>query len=108
MARMVQCVKLRQQLPGLNAPPFFGELGDRIYNHVSAQAYAMWQPYATMIINHNGLSLGKPQHRDFLMQQMEEFFFGDNTPVVEGWIPPGQQAPAKGAKGGSGFAPRRK
>lgn len=105
MARMVQCVKLGQLLPGLDAPPFPGELGDRIFNEVSAEGYALWQPFATMLINHNGLSLANPHHRDFLMEQMEQFFFGEDAPMPEGWVPPGQ-APAKGSKGGG--MPRRK
>ena len=105
MARIVQCVKLGRHLPGIAQAPFPGELGQRIYNRVSAQAYGMWPQYATMIINHNGLSLGNADHRDFLMQQMEDFFFGQDAQMPEGWIPPGQ-APAKGAKGGG--APRRK
>ena len=94
MARMVQCVKLGQLLPGLEWPPFPGELGQRIYNNVSAQGYQMWPSYATMIINHNGLSLGNPQHRDYLQKQMEEFFFGEDAQMPEGWIPENQ--PPKG------------
>jgi Fe-S cluster biosynthesis and repair protein YggX len=117
MARMVQCVKIGQLLPGLEQPPFPGELGERIHEHVSAQGYEMWHPYATMLINHYGLSLGNPQHRDYLMDQMEEFFFGQSVQPIEGWAAPGQ-AGAKGggapsAKGGApaakgGGAPRRK
>ena len=87
MARTVQCVKLGMELPGLEEPPFPGELGERIFQNVSAEAYEMWQPYATMLINHNGLSLANPHHRDWLMEQMEEFFFGEDAPMPEGWIP---------------------
>lgn len=105
MARMVKCVKLGHELPGLDAPPFPGDLGDRIFKSVSREAYEMWQPYATMLINHHGLNLANPQHRDWLMEQMEDFFFGEDAPMPEGWIPPGQ-APAKSSKGGG--APRRK
>ena len=93
-------------MPELEAPPFPGELGERIYENVSAEGYALWQPYATMLINHNGLSLANPHHRDFLMEQMEEFFFASDAPMPEGWIPEGQ-APSKASKGGGGM-PRRK
>ncbi len=104
MARMVQCVKLGQLLPGLDKPPFPGELGERVLEHVSADAYSMWQQYSTLIINHQGLSLGNPSHRDFLMQQMEEFFFGNDQGMVpEGWVPPGQG----GAKGGAAPPPAK-
>ncbi len=108
MARTVQCAKLGQPLPGLERPPFPGELGQRIYDNISAEAYEMWQQYQTLLINHNGLNLANPSHRDFLMEQMEDFFFGEEAQMPEGWVPEGQ-APAKGgaapAKGG---APARK
>lgn len=99
MVRMVQCVKLGRELPGLNAPPFPGELGQRIYEHVSQQAWDMWPAQATIIINHYGLSLADPQAQQILMQQMEEFYFGEGAQMPEGWTPQGQ-----GGKGG----PRRK
>jgi hypothetical protein len=54
MARMVQCVKIGRELPGLENPPFPGELGQRIYDNVSAEAYALWQPHMTILINHYG------------------------------------------------------
>jgi Fe-S cluster biosynthesis and repair protein YggX len=99
MARMVQCVKLGRELPGLDAPPFPGPLGQRIYEHVSQQAWDMWPQQATIIINHYGLSLADPQAQQILMQQMEEFYFGEGARMPEGWTPPGQ-----GGKGG----PQRK
>ncbi|NJN15000.1 MAG: oxidative damage protection protein [Oscillochloris sp.] len=100
MARMVNCVKFGRELPGLERPPFAGSLGQRIYEHVSQQAWQMWPAQATLIINHYGLSLGDPNAQKILMQQMEEFFFGENAAIPEGWTPPVPQA-----KGG---APRRK
>jgi Fe-S cluster biosynthesis and repair protein YggX len=98
---MVDCVKLGRQLPGLERPPFPGPLGQRIFDNVSQQAYQLWPAQATLIINHYGLSLGDPNAQQVLMQQMEEFFFGENARMPEGWTP---QA-ARPAKGG---APRRK
>ncbi len=101
MPRMVNCVKLGRELPGLERPPFPGPLGQRIFENVSQQAYQLWPAQATVIINHYGLSLGDPNAQQILMQQMEEFFFGENARMPEGWTP---QA-ARPAKGG---APRRK
>lgn len=101
MPRLVNCVKLGRELPGLERPPFPGPLGQRIFDHVSQQAYQLWPAQATLIINHYGLSLGDPNAQQILMQQMEEFFFGENAKLPEGWTP---QA-ARPAKGG---APRRK
>ena len=104
MARLVQCVKLGRELPGLDAPPFPGELGQRIYEHVSAEAYALWQPHMTILINHYSLNPADPETRQILRDQMEEFFFGEDARMPEGWVPEGAGAP--GAKGGG--APARK
>ncbi|NWF81165.1 MAG: oxidative damage protection protein [Chloroflexi bacterium] len=98
MPRMVLCVKLGRELPGLERQPFPGPLGQRIYEQVSAQAYGLWPAQATLIINHYGLSLGDPNAQRILLQQMEEFFFGEDAAMPEGWTP------APPAKGG----PRRK
>ena len=103
MPRMVKCVKLGRELPGLDAPPFPGKLGDRIYDEVSQQAWNMWPQQSTLIINHYGLNLADPQSQKLLMQAMEEFFFGENAQVPEGWAPP-----ARPTKGGASGAPRRK
>src|SRR5262245_30081755 len=74
MPRMVQCVKFGRELPGLEALPFAGPLGERIYNQVSQQAWNLWPAQATLIINHYGLNLADPQAQQLLMQAMEEFF----------------------------------
>ena len=95
MARMVQCVKLGRELPGLDKAPVLGELGERIYEQVSAQAWEMWMQQSIILINHYGLSFADPQATAFMRAQMEEFFFGTDAPMPEGWTPEGQ--PAKGA-----------
>jgi Fe-S cluster biosynthesis and repair protein YggX len=97
---MVNCVKLGRELPGLERPPFPGPLGQRIYDEISQEAYNLWPAQATLIINHYGLSLGDPNAQKILMQQMEEFFFGADAKMPEGWSPPGRQS--------KGAAPRRK
>jgi Fe-S cluster biosynthesis and repair protein YggX len=104
MPRMVQCVKLGRELPGLAKPPFSGELGQRIYEHVSAEAWSMWPAQATLIINHYGLNMADPEARQILREQMEEFFFGEHNQMPEGWAPAG----AKGGSKGGGAPPRRK
>lgn len=88
MTRMVNCVKFGKELPGLDKPPFPGELGLRIYEHVSRQAWALWPAQATIVINHYGLSLADPRAQDILMRQMEEFFFADGQQLPEDWAPP--------------------
>lgn len=107
MARMVQCVKIGRELPGLDRPPFPGELGQRIFENVSKQAWQMWQEQSILLINHYGLSMGNPQDRDLLMQEMEQFFFGEGAQMPEGWIPEGAKGGAAPQKGG-GYAPPQK
>jgi Fe-S cluster biosynthesis and repair protein YggX len=102
MPRTVNCAKLGRELPGLEKPPFSGELGRRIYDNISAEAYAMWQPHMTILINHYGLNPADPETRKMLRGEMEEFFFGENARMPEGWVP-ADAAPTKG-----GGVPRRK
>jgi Fe-S cluster biosynthesis and repair protein YggX len=101
--RLVQCVKLGRELPGLARPPFPGELGQRIYEHISAAAWDMWKQQSVLLINHYGLVLADPEARKFLNKQMEEFLFEDQAQMPEGWTPEGQGVGAKGAP-----APRKK
>ena len=98
MTRMVNCVKIGRELPGMDASPFPGELGDRIYENVSQQGWELWKEHQVLIINHYGLVLADPQARQFLMEQLEEFFFGADAQMPEGWTPEG--TPGAGGKGG--------
>ncbi|GAB4270524.1 MAG: oxidative damage protection protein [Candidatus Thermofonsia bacterium] len=91
---VVDCVKLGRELPALERQPFPGELGERIFNNVSAQAWDMWQQQATILINHYGLNMADPNANAFLFEQMEEFFFGEGAQMPEDWTPP-QAAPRK-------------
>ena len=77
MTRMVHCVKLGKEASGLEKQPFPGELGARIFDHVSAEAYALWLPHMTTIINHFGLNPADPETRKMLRGEMNEFFFGE-------------------------------
>lgn len=103
MARMVNCVKLGGERPGLEKPPFPGPLGQRIYENVSAEGYALWVPHMTLMINHYGLNPADPETRQILREQMEEFFFGSDARVPEGWTAPGTEG-----GGSKGAAPRKK
>ena len=114
MPRTVYCVKLKRELPGLEKPPFPGELGKRIYEHVSKQAYDMWPAQSTLIINHYGLNMADPEARKILREQMEEFFFGaeDEPEMPEGWVPEEEEVGVGAGRGqsrkGGGGAPRKK
>lgn len=106
MPRMVFCEKLQHELPGLDKPPFPGPLGQRIYEHISKQAFDMWPEQQVLLINHYGLNMGDPEARRIIREQMEEFFFGKDAKMPEGWTPePTGAGPQR--KGGGG-APRRK
>ena len=100
MARMVQCVKLGRELPGLERPPFPGELGERIYENISATAWDMWKSQSVLLINHYGLILADPNAKQFLREQMEEFLFSEEGRMPEGWTPE-DASPAKGAPVGA-------
>lgn len=84
MVRMVYCIKLKKEAEGLAFPPYPGELGDRIYEHVSKDAWNQWIKHQTMLVNENRLVLADPQARQYLARQMERFFFADVcTPQVD-------------------------
>lgn len=87
MARTVQCVKLGKELPGLEKPPFPGQLGERIYENVSAEGYELWKPHLTTIINHYGLNPADPETRAMLRNEMEAFFFGQQQTQTEDLTP---------------------
>lgn len=104
--RMVKCVKLGRELPGLARPPFPGGLGQRVFENVSQQAWQLWQQQSVILINHYGLNMADKRAQQFLMEQMEEFFFGEGAQMPEDWIPE-DQAPGKGASKGAPV-PQRK
>ncbi len=88
MARTVHCVKLGREAEGLDRPPYPTELGQRIYDNVSKEAWQMWLSHQTMLVNEMRLNLMDPQAQQFLMQQMEAFFFGEGAETPEGYVPP--------------------
>lgn len=88
MARMIQCIRLKTEAPGLDFPPYPGELGQRIWHNVSKQAWDEWIGQQTMLINENRISLANAQARAWLRDQMEAHFFGDGAHPVAGYVPP--------------------
>lgn len=79
MSRMVQCTKLRREAEGLDRQPYPGDLGKRIFENVSKQAWKDWLGQQTMLINEYRLSPVDPKARCFLEEQMEKFFFGEDS-----------------------------
>jgi Fe-S cluster biosynthesis and repair protein YggX len=78
--RTVFCVKLQKEAPGLDEVPFDGHpLGKRIYENVSKEAWKGWVEHMKMIMNEYRLNLGQPEAQEFLLKQMEEYFFGKGS-----------------------------
>ena len=90
MVRMVQCVKLEREAEGLDFPPYPGELGKRIFEKVSREAWADWIKHQTMLVNENRLNLADIKARKYLAEQMEAHFFGTGAENPMGYVPPSQ------------------
>ncbi len=88
MTRTVHCVKLDKEAEGLDRPPYPGDLGKRIYENISKEAWQMWLGQQTMLINEYRLSPINPEHRKMLEEQMEKFLFGEGAETPEGYSPP--------------------
>ncbi|MEM8843643.1 MAG: oxidative damage protection protein [Pseudomonadota bacterium] len=88
MARMVQCVKLGTEAEGLDFAPYPGDLGKRIYENVSKQAWESWVNHQTMLINEYRLTPVDPKARKFLEEEMEKFFFGEGSEVPKEFTAP--------------------
>jgi len=87
MARMVNCVKLGREAEGLDFPPVPGDLGKRLYESVSKEAWKMWQAQQTRLINENRLSLADTRARKYLLEQTEKYFFGGGADEATGFVP---------------------
>ena len=84
---MVHCQLLDQELPGLQFQTYPGELGKRIFENISAQAWQDWLRHQTMLINEHRLSPIEPEHRKFLETEMEKFLFGGGSEKPSGFVP---------------------
>ena len=87
MSRMVNCIKLGREAEGLDFPPVPGELGKRLYENVSKEAWQQWVKLQTMLINENRLSLSDAKARAYLAEQMQKHFFGEGADNVSGFVP---------------------
>ena len=88
MARMVNCIKLGREAEGLDFPPMPGELGKRIFENVSKEAWQQWLRYQTMLVNENRLNLSDQRARKYLAEQLEKHFFGEGADKVSGYVAP--------------------
>jgi len=88
MSRTVNCVVLKQEAEGLDYLPYPGELGKRIYDNASKQAWQTWLGHQTMLINEYRLTPIEPDARKFLEAEMEKFFFGEGSAAPKEFVPP--------------------
>jgi Fe-S cluster biosynthesis and repair protein YggX len=88
MARMVKCVKFGKELPGLEKAPWPGELGQRIYDNVSVEAWKLWEERMKMILNEYRLLPFQKEAQELMAKQMEEFFFGEAPALPPDYTPP--------------------
>lgn len=88
MARTVNCVKLKKEAPGLERLPYPGELGQRIYEQISEEAWKAWVNHQTMLINEYRLTPVDPKAREFLEKEMEKFLFGEGSEKPADYVPP--------------------
>jgi Fe-S cluster biosynthesis and repair protein YggX len=88
MSRTVFCQHYQKEAEGLDFQLYPGELGERIFNNISKQAWAEWQKKQTMLINEKRLNMMDPTDREFLETQMTAFLFEGKDPQIEGYTPP--------------------
>src|SRR5665213_560966 len=88
----VFCVKLQREMEGLAEVPFDGHpLGQRIYDNVSKQAWGMWVEHMKMLMNEYRLNLGTKEAQEFILQQMEQYFFGEGSALPADYVPQKQK-----------------
>ena len=85
--RTVHCVKFQKEMPGLDEPPFNGELGDKIYENVSDEAWKMWGEHCKMILNEYRLNPANKQDQELIVKQLEQYFFGEGAALPANFVP---------------------
>ena len=86
--RTVKCVKFGKEMPGLDRIPWKGELGKRVYENVSKEAWKMWIEHSKMVMNEFRLNPLDPGSQKIMEEQMEQFFFGEGAKLPEGYVAP--------------------
>lgn len=90
MTRTVFCRKYKEELEGLDAPPYPGPKGQDIFENVSKKAWQEWMQHQTMLINEKHLNMMDMTARTYLMEQMQKFLSGDEYDQAEGYVPPAE------------------
>jgi Fe-S cluster biosynthesis and repair protein YggX len=87
-ARVVKCVKFGKEMPGLDRVPWRGELGKRVFENVSKDAWKLWIEHSKMVMNEYRLNPLDPNSQKIMEEQMEQFFFGEGSKLPEGYVAP--------------------
>jgi Fe-S cluster biosynthesis and repair protein YggX len=87
-SRTVHCVKFGREMPGLDRIPWRGELGKRVYENVSKDAWKLWIEHSKMVMNEYRLNPLDPNSQKIMEEQMEQFFFGEGSKLPEGYVAP--------------------
>lgn len=90
MARKVMCRKYKEELEGLDAPPYPGPKGIDIYENVSKKAWGEWMSHQTMLINEKRLNMMDLTDRTYLGEQMKKFLSGDEYDQADGYVAPSE------------------
>ena len=85
--RRVMCVKFGKQMPGLDRIPWKGDLGKRVFENVSKEAWALWIEHSKMVMNVYRLNPVDANSQKIMGEQMEQFFFGEGAKLPEGYVP---------------------
>lgn len=88
MSRTVNCVLMGEEAEGLDYAPYPGDLGQRIYDNISKQAWQRWVEHQKMLINEYRLTPIEPEARSFLEKEMEKYFFGEGSAAPKEYVPP--------------------
>jgi Fe-S cluster biosynthesis and repair protein YggX len=88
MPHMVFCARYKEELEGLDEPPFDSDFGNKVYNNVSKKAWQEWAERQKMLLNEYRLQPWTPQAQEFLVEQMEQFFFGEGAALPKEYVPP--------------------
>lgn len=88
MSRTVLCRRHKQELEGLDTPPYPGARGQDLFDNISKKAWKEWLDYQTMLINERKLNMMDMTARSYILEQMDKFFSGEQTDEIEGYSPP--------------------
>ena len=87
MSRTVNCMKLGKEAEGLSFQTWPGELGQKVFDNISQEAWNMWINHQTMLINEYRLNPMDPEAKKMIVREMEKFLFGEGADKPDGYVP---------------------